>query len=71
MEHKKLIYLQPYQKEGLDKLQSEISKKGSQVSMMRLISDAVDIYLEYYKEEAVDVYTRTYRERIKLNGEKT
>jgi len=61
MEYKKLIYLKQGQKEALDELQKKINENGGNVSIMRLINDAVNIFLNNYYEDAIEIYTRTYR----------
>lgn len=61
MEYKKLIYLKQGQKEALDELQNKINEKGGNVSIMRLINDAVNIFLNNYCEDAIEIYSRTYR----------
>jgi hypothetical protein len=70
MEYRKQIYLKPDQKDGLENLIEEINEKGSKIPMTRLISDAIDIFLEFFKEDAVEVYTRNYGDMDKENSEK-
>jgi hypothetical protein len=64
--YQKLINLDPEEKEGLDSIMEEINKKGGVVSAMRLINDAIRIFLKYYGNQAVEKYSRIYEKE--MNG---
>lgn len=63
MSYKKLIYLKPEQKEALNDIKDIIDKNGGCVSMMRLIQDSVQIFIDHYKNEAISRYSSTYKKQ--------
>ncbi|MDO5835380.1 MAG: hypothetical protein Q4P17_02635 [Methanobacterium sp.] len=68
MQYKKLVHLRPEQKEALDNIKEEISFNGGYVSVMRLINDSIQIFIDHYGEEAVERYSPMYAKR-KLTGD--
>jgi hypothetical protein len=60
MTFKKLIDLKLDQKDGLDDIQFQVRENGGSVSLAVLISDAVDIFIKFYSEQAVDNYSPRY-----------
>ncbi|MBZ2165209.1 hypothetical protein [Methanobacterium spitsbergense] len=60
MTFKKLIDLKLEQKDGLDDIQFEISENGGSVSLAELISEAIDIFIKFYYEQAVDKHSPLY-----------
>lgn len=53
MTFQKLLYIRPEQKEALDEIQAEIESNGGYVSMMSLIDDSIQIFIDYYRDEAI------------------
>lgn len=58
--YKKLIYLRLEQKEALDEIQKEIEENGGQVSLVRLIQDSIQIFIQHYKNDAIKRYSHLY-----------
>lgn len=66
MTFKKLVSIRPEQKDALDEIQAEITEGGGYVTMMSLINDSIQIFIEYYRDEAIQQYTpRKYKEKKK------
>lgn len=63
MEYKKLVHLRLEQKEALDNIQEEISFNGGYVSVMRLINDSIQIFIDHYGEDAVKRYSPMYAKK--------
>jgi len=61
--YQKLINLDPDEKEGLDEIIKKIRERGGMVSMMRLIEDAIMIFIDHYGQQAVEKYSRIYKKR--------
>lgn len=69
MSFKKLLYIREEHKEALDDIKKKIEENGGRVSMMSLIDDSIQVFIDYYEEEAVKRYSpKRYKER-KINGE--
>jgi hypothetical protein len=60
MAHKKLLNLKTKQKEKLDAIQREIIKKGGEVSIMALISDSIDVFIDHHSDVAIKHYSGLY-----------
>lgn len=58
--YKKLIYLRMEQKEALDEIQKSIDENGGSVSIMRLMQDSIQIFIQHYSEEAIERYSPFY-----------
>lgn len=69
MTFNKLINLKTHQKDGLDEIQFHISENGANVSLAELISDAIDIFIKLYFEQAVDKYSPLYQALEGVNNE--
>ena len=63
MEHKKLVHLRQEQKEALDSIKEEVSFNGGYVSVMRLINDSIQIFVDHYRDEAVERYSPMYAKK--------
>lgn len=61
--YQKLINLNDEEKIGLENVIKEIKKKGGNVSMMRLINDAIKIFIDHYSQDAVEKYSPVYKKR--------
>lgn len=57
MGFKKLMNLRQEHKVALDEIQEEIEFNGGYVSLMSLIDDSIQIFIDYYKDEAVKRYS--------------
>lgn len=53
----KLIHISPEQKEKLDEIANEVSKKDGDVAITQLIRDSIEILTENYREEIIKKYT--------------
>jgi hypothetical protein len=58
--YKKLLYLETEQKSALEGIQKKVKMNNGQVSVMRLIKDSINIFLDYYQEEAIEKYSGNY-----------
>jgi hypothetical protein len=56
----KLLYLETEQKNALEGIQKKLKMNNGQVSVMRLIKDSINIFLDYYQDEAIEKYSGNY-----------
>jgi hypothetical protein len=63
MAFQKLINLKLKQKNELDSIQKQIKENGGDVSIMELIDDAIQIFIDKYGDEAVKRYSPSYYHR--------
>ena len=61
MSFKKLINLKVNQKKGLEEIQKQVSENQGNVSLMVLIVDAIDIFINFYSKVAVEKYSPLYK----------
>lgn len=62
MTFKKLVNIRNEQKEGLDAIQRQIVDNGGDVSIMALISDSIDVFIDSYSDSAIKRYSGLYYE---------
>lgn len=60
MAYKKLLNLKTKQKDGLDAIQKQIIENGGNVSIMQLIGDAIDVFINHHSNVAVKHYSGLY-----------
>lgn len=60
MQFEKLIRLNPSQIRDLEEVKIQIRSKGGNVSISQLIRDSVQIFLDYYREDAINRYSSVY-----------
>lgn len=60
MAFQKLVNLKNGQKEGLDSIQRQIVDNGGEVSIMALISDSIDVFIDRYSDLAIKRYSGMY-----------
>lgn len=60
MAFQKLVNLKIKQKNELDSIQKQINENGGDVSIMELIDDAVQIFIDKYSDDAVKRYSPSY-----------
>lgn len=48
------------QKEALNEIKKEIVSNGGSVSIMRLMQDSIEIFIQHYSEEAIERYSSCY-----------
>ena len=58
---KNVVRLKNAQIEGLNGIEKEIKSNGGEITTTKLIRDAVDIFLFYFKDEAVKKYSIRYK----------
>jgi NifU-like protein involved in Fe-S cluster formation len=58
--YRKAVYISEDQKDALEDIKSEVEQNGSKVSCMRLMQDAIAIFLDKYREKAVMKYSPMY-----------
>lgn len=63
MAFQKLLNLKNRQKESLDSIQRHIADNGGEVSIMELIHDAIDIFINQYSDAAVKRYSPTFYDK--------
>jgi hypothetical protein len=64
LKYQKLVTLNFEEKRGLENVLREIKGKGGNISMMKLIRDSINIFLEFYTTEAVKKYSPSnYRKK--------
>lgn len=63
MAFQKLVNLKIKQKKELDNIQKQINENGGNVSIMELIDDAIQIFIDKYSDEAVKRYSPSYYHR--------
>ena len=61
--YKKLVNLKCEQKDGLDDIQRQISANGGDVSIMELIVDSIQIFIDHYKNAAIERYSLSYYDK--------
>jgi len=61
MINKKLLYLTEEQNIGLERVKKEVKENGGTVSVMRLMQDSIQIFLDYYQEDAIRKYSPIYK----------
>jgi len=61
MINKKLLYLTEEQNIGLKRVKKEVKENGGTVSVMRLMQDSIQIFLDYYQEDAIRKYSPIYK----------
>jgi hypothetical protein len=59
MAFQKLLNLKNEQKESLESIQRKINEQGGNVSLMALISDSIDIFIDQYGDVAIKQYSKT------------
>jgi hypothetical protein len=59
----KLLYLETEQKNALEDIKKKVKKNGGKVSVMRLIQDAIKIFVEHYRYEAIEKYSSSYSKK--------
>jgi hypothetical protein len=67
--YKKLVNLRPEQKDALDEIQEIVNENGAYVSIMRLMQDSIQIFIEHYKNEAIERYSPSYYENKNKLGD--
>lgn len=60
MAFQKLVNLKIKQKKELDNIQKQINENGGNVSIMELIDDAIQIFIDKYSDDAVKRYSPSY-----------
>lgn len=60
---RKLILLNPEQIKGLENIENEIKEKGGAISKAQLIRDSVQIFIDYFREDAINKYCASYKIR--------
>lgn len=58
---RKVIRLTSKQLNELEELEKEINTNNGEITITKLIRDAVTIFLEYYKNEAIQRYSGNYK----------
>ena len=58
---KKTLFLSSKQKGKLEAIQRQVKENGGSISVMRLMQDAITIFLEHYKDEAIEKYSPNYK----------
>ncbi len=61
MFNKKLLYITEEQKIDLERVKTQVKENGGSVSVMRLMQDSIQIFLDYYQEEAIQKYSPIYK----------
>ena len=61
MFNKKLLYITEEQKMDLERVKTQVKENGGTVSVMRLMQDSIQIFLDYYKEDAIQKYSPIYK----------
>ncbi len=61
MFNKKLLYITEEQKKDLERVKTQVKENGGSVSVMRLMQDSIQIFLDYYQEEAIKKYSPIYK----------
>jgi len=61
MFNKKLLYITEEQKKDLERVKTQVKENGGSVSVMRLMQDSIQIFLDYYQEEAIQKYSPIYK----------
>jgi len=59
MAFQKLVNIKNEQKESLEAIRKQINENGEDVSLMALISDAIDIFIDQYGDAAIKRYSKT------------
>jgi hypothetical protein len=57
---KKIIRLKPEQMKMLTELEKEINANGGEINTTKLIRDSINIFLEYFRDEAIEKYSGKY-----------
>lgn len=60
MAFQKLINLKTVQKNELEEIQRQIMMNGGNVSIMQLISDAIDVFIDHHCDVAIKHYSGFY-----------
>lgn len=58
---KKVIRLKNTQIKSLDETEKQIKAKGGEITTTKLIRDAVQIFLDYFKDDAIQKYSGVYK----------
>ena len=61
MFNKKLLYITEEQKIDLERVKTQVKENGGTVSVMRLMQDSIQIFLDYYQEDAIQKYSPIYK----------
>jgi hypothetical protein len=61
MFNKKLLYITEEQKIDLERVKTQVKENGGTVSVMRLMQDSIQIFLDYYQEDAIRKYSPIYK----------
>lgn len=61
MFNKKLLYITEEQKIDLERIKTQVKENGGTVSVMRLMQDSIQIFLDYYQEDAIQKYSPIYK----------
>jgi hypothetical protein len=69
MKFKKLVNLKTDQKDGLDDIQRQVNENGGNVSLMTLINDSIDVFIDSYSDAAIKRYSNTYYEKKDKSGD--
>lgn len=57
---KKVIRLKTEQMNELNEIEKQVNANGGEITTTKLIRDAVDVFLEYFKSEAIKKYSGSY-----------
>ena len=63
MINKKLLYLTEEQVARLKEIKTQVNENGGTVSVMRLMQDSIQIFLDHYKEDAIQKYSPIYEKK--------
>ena len=61
MFNKKLLYITEEQKIDLERVKTQVKENGGSVSVMRLMQDSIQIFLDHYQEDAIRKYSPIYK----------
>ena len=61
MFNKKLLYITEEQKIDLERVKTQVKENGGSVSVMRLMQDSIQIFLDNYQEDAIRKYSPIYK----------
>lgn len=57
----KIVQLRDEVSDRLDEIKDEVTNRGGSVSITRLIRDAIEVYVRFYRDQAVEKYSPIYK----------
>lgn len=57
----KLIPLRDEVSDELEEIQRQVKEHGGNISITRLMQDAIQIYVDFYQQQAVEKYSPVYK----------